>query len=74
MAASYFTHKLMTSSGATYLVNTLQEAAALCREAGMDIIHYAPEGECHFPVHLKLATRDMNAYPLRSYHVVCQRK
>ena len=56
------------------LVNTLQEAAALCREAGMDIIHYAPEGDCHFAVGLKFATRDMNAYPLRSYHVVCQRK
>ena len=74
MAVSYFTHRLMTSSGTIKHVNTLQEAAASCRKAGSDIIHYAPERDCHFESGHKYATRDMNANPSSSYQVVCQRK
>ena len=74
VAVSYFTHILRTSSGTTKTVNTLQEAAASCREAGSDIIHYAQERGCWFTASHKFATRDMNASPLSSYQVVCQRK
>ena len=74
MAASYFTRRLLTSRGITRSAITLQEAAAACREAGSDIIHYAPERDCRFPTGHNFATRDMRATSFPEYGVVCQRK
>ena len=73
VSASFFTHKLMTVTGSTRKVATLQEAAATCQKIGFDLLHYIPENICSQLLNNNAATRDVAARK-PSYTVTCQRK
>ena len=63
----------MMLTGAIRAVATLQEAAAVCRTTGFDILHYIPEESCRSLLRHNAATRDVNA-GTPPYTVTCQRK